>query len=73
MIELVNNNVPKRRLNKKQAKREHKSWITKEIKKNIDVQDCLYRKFVKEDNPVIRNNLYLPSVQSVSQPTNHSY
>ena len=58
MIELVNNNVPKRRFTKKQVKREHNPWITKEIKKNINVRDCLYRKFAKEVNPVIRNNLY---------------
>ena len=38
MIELVNNNVPKCRLTKKQVKREHKPWITKEIKKKINVR-----------------------------------
>lgn len=57
MIELVNNNLPKCRLTKKQVKREHNPWITKEIKKNINVQDSLYHKFVKEVSPVFRNHL----------------
>ena len=58
VLELVDNNVPKRRLTKKQLKRQHKPWITKEIRKTISVRDVLFRKFVKEINPVLRDNLF---------------
>ena len=32
--------------------------MTKEIKKNINIRDSIYRKFVKEIDPVIRNKFY---------------
>ena len=35
MMELVENNVPRKKITKKQQKREYKPWITKEIKKSL--------------------------------------
>ena len=53
ILELFANNVPKRRLTKKQLKRQHKPWITKKIRKTISVQDNLFRKSVTEINPAV--------------------
>ena len=46
MMELVENNVPRKKITKKQQKREYKPWITKEIKKSLSERDKQFKNFV---------------------------
>ena len=58
VLELIDKNVPRIMLTKKQKKREHKPWITKEIKKMINTRDKMFHKFQKEKSPLLRCNLF---------------
>ena len=51
VLELIDENVPRIILTKKQQKREHKPWITKEIRKMICTRDKMFLKFQKEKSP----------------------
>ena len=59
MMELVENNVPRKKITKKQQRREYKPWITKEIKKGMSERDRQFKNFIKEKNRVLRNDLFL--------------
>lgn len=59
IIELIDKNVPRKKLTKRQRKRENKPWITKGIKKSLNERDKMFRKFLKEKNHVLRNDLFL--------------
>ena len=58
MLEIIENNVPKQKLTKKQLNRKHKPWITKGIKKSIYKRDNIFQKFLKEKNPILKNDFF---------------
>ena len=58
VLELIDENVPRIKLTKKQQKREHKPWVTKEIRKLICTRDKMFLKFQKEKSPLLRGDLF---------------
>ena len=58
VLEIIDKSVPRIILTKKQKKREHKPWITKEIIKTINTRDKMLHKFYKEKSPLLRDDLF---------------
>ena len=54
---LINEHLPLKRLSKNQIKNRNKPWITKGILKSVRKRDNVYKRFMKEKDPIVREIL----------------
>ena len=51
---IISDNLPIKKLTKKQVKKQNKPWITREILKSMNERDHRYKKFLKEKDPILK-------------------
>ena len=59
MNELLDKHAPYRKLNKYKLKLKTKSWITPAIQKSILIKNNLFKKYIKQSDPLIKQGTHL--------------